>query len=76
MKTVWHDLRTKPKPYNYVLVKTTSTLRQYRLCYILDDGVWKDASVASYFYPNKIKKKYGIHGDFTVKKWAYINDIK
>lgn len=74
METVWHNLRKKPKPYEYVLVETYTKHYPYRICLMLENGVWSDAYKTSYCFPNHLREKYG--NDFRVKRWAYINDIK
>lgn len=38
METVWHNLRKKPKPYEYVLVETYTKCYPYRIC-LVDEGV-------------------------------------
>lgn len=75
METVWHNLRKKPKPYEYVLVETYTKHYPYRICFMLENGVWRDAYKTSYCFPNRLRVKYG-GNDFRVKRWAYINDIK
>ena len=75
METIWHNLRHKPKPYEYVLVETYTKRRHYRICIMFEDGVWKDMCQTSYYFPQHLKKEYCNNG-FRVKKWAYIKDIK
>ena len=76
MQTVWHNLRNKPKPYEYVLVETYTKHYPYRICLVGEGGVWRDAYKTSYFFPKSSKIQYKRENDFRVKMWAYINDIK
>ena len=55
METVWHNLRKKPKPYEYVLVETYTKCYPYRICLVDEGGVFRDAYKTSYFFP----KSYG-----------------
>jgi len=77
METIWHDLRKKPKPYEYVLVETYTKHYPYRVCFYFEEGFWRDAYKTSYFYPKSYRKVHpNARNDFRVKRWAYINDIK
>lgn len=76
METVWHNLRKKPKPYEYVLVETFSNRYRYRICLVEEDGVLRDAYKTSYFFPKSCGKMPLGGNGFGVKRWAYINDIK
>ena len=76
METIWHDLRKKPQPHEYVLVETYTKHYPYRICIYFELGYWRDAYKTSYFFPKSCKRQYKIENDFRVKRWAYINDIK
>lgn len=77
METIWHNLRKKPKPYEYVLVETYTKRHPYRVCFYIEEGYWRDAYKTSYFHPNPYKLQHpNCEDDFRVKKWAYIKDIK
>ena len=77
METVWHDLRKKPKPYEYVLVETYTKHYPYRVCLYFEEGFWRDAYKTSYFHPKSYCNAHpNVRNDFRVKRWAYINDIK
>lgn len=77
METIWHNLRTKPKQYEYVLVETYTKHYPYRVCFYFEGGFWRDAYKTSYFFPKSCKIQPNKEGnDFRVKRWAYINDIK
>ena len=72
---LWHDLRKKPRPYEYVLVETYSKHYPYRVCFYFEEGFWRDAYKTSYCFPNRLRVKYG-DNDFRVKRWAYIKDLE
>ena len=77
METIWHNLRKKPKPYEYVLVETYTKCYPYRICLVDEGGVWRDAYKTSYFHQKSYRKVHpNVTNDFRVKRWAYINDIK
>ena len=78
METVWHNLRKKPKPYEYVLVETYTKRHPYRVCFYFEEGFWRDAYKTSYFIPKSYRNMHptNARNDFKVKRWAYINDIK
>lgn len=77
METIWHNLRKKPKPYEYVIVETYTKHYPYRVCFYFGEGFWRDAYKTSYFFPKSCKiQPYKGGNDFRVKRWAYINDIK
>jgi len=78
METVWHNLRKKPKSYEYVLVETYSKHYPYRVCFYFEEGFWRDAYKTSYFITKSYRNVHPINmkNDFRVKRWAYINDIK
>lgn len=75
-KTIWHNLRTKPASWEYVLVETSVKRYPFRICYYIEEsGYWMDAYKTSYYIP-KTSKFYrkGISA-FKVKRWAYLKDI-
>lgn len=76
MESVWHNLRTKPKQHEYVLVETYTKHYPYRVCLYFEEGYWRDAYKTSYFFPKSCKMQHKGENDFRVKRWAYINDIK
>ena len=76
MGTVWHNLRKKPKPYEYVLVETYTKHYPYRVCFYNEEGFWRDAYKTSYFFPKSFCNVHPMRNDFRVKRWAYIKDIK
>lgn len=78
METVWHNLRKKPKSYEYVLVETYTKHYPYRVCFYFEEGFWRDAYKTSYFIPKSYRNVHPINmkNGFRVKRWAYINDIK
>lgn len=78
METVWHNLRKKPKPYEYVLVETYTKHYPYRVCFYTEEGLWRDAYKTSYFIPKSYRNMHPTNArdDFRIKRWAYINDIK
>ena len=76
METVWHDLRKKPIPLEYLLVETYTKNYPYRVCFYFEDGTFMDAYKTSYFFPKSSKVQHHKKNDFRVKRWAYINDIK
>ena len=78
METVWHNLRKKPKPYEYVLVETYTKRYPYRVCFYFEEDFWRDAYKTSYFIPKSYRNVHStnVRNDFRVKRWAYINDIK
>lgn len=76
MEAIWHDLRKKPIPLEYLLVETYTKHYPYRVCVYFEDGYWRDAYKTSYFFPKSYKIQHKIENDFRVKRWAYINDIK
>lgn len=73
-KSVWHNLRTKPEPYRMLLVETFSKHYHYRICFYLDNGLWRDAYKTSYYLSKSCKSP--VKNDFRVKRWAYIDNIK
>lgn len=77
--SVWHKVsaKDKPSPYEYILVETNTKHYPYRIV-IVDDvsGWWRDAYKTSYFFPRWCDKKQFRGNDFTVKRWAYLKDIK
>jgi len=76
METIWHDLRKKPIPLEYLLVETHTKHYPYRVCLYFEDGTFRDAYKTSYFFPKSCKVPHHRDNDFTVKRWAYIKDIK
>ena len=77
METIWHDLRKKPKPNEYILVETYTKHYPYRVCLYFEEGYWRDAYKTSYSHSKPYKMKHpNCEDDFRVKRWAYINDIK
>ena len=44
METVWHNLRKKPKPYEYVLVETYTKRYPYRIC-LVDEAVFGETLI-------------------------------
>lgn len=76
METIWHNLRKKPKPYEYVIVETYTKHYPYRVCFYFGEGFWMDAYKTSYFFPKSCGKISYRGNDFRVKKWAYIEDVK
>lgn len=77
MESVWHNLREKPKQFEYVLVETYTKHYPYRVCFYFEEGFWRDAYKTSYFYSKSYRKAHpDVIDDFRVKRWAYINDVK
>lgn len=81
-QTVWHKLsaKDKPMPLEYLLVETNTYHYPFRICiyYEGDYEYFRDAYKTSYFFPrwsnapNSMKRS----NDFTIKRWAYLKDIK
>lgn len=67
METVRHNLRKKPKPYEYALVETYTKCYPYIICLVDEGGVWRDAYKTSYFFPKSCGKISYRGNDFRVK---------
>lgn len=77
MRTIWHDLRSKPKIYEDVLVVTTSKKKRFRICYYTHYGTWVDSISGYSFVPKSVKGyKPKPKNPFIIKKWAYLEDIE
>ena len=75
MEIIWNNPRKKPKQYEYVLAETDTKHCSYRICYMLENGVWRDAYEIPYCSLNNLRVKCTV-SDFRVKRWAHINDIE
>lgn len=71
---IWHDLRTKPRQFEYLLVETKTKHYPFRVCVYLG-GCYRDAYKTSYFHTKKYMNGRKLENDFMVKRWAYIDDL-
>ena len=75
---IWHDLRTKPRQFEYLLVETKTKHYPYRVCIFCKRDefyYFHDAYKTSYFYTRKSWRAKNLKDDFVVKRWAYIDDL-
>lgn len=76
MRTIWHDLRSKPNIYEDVLVMTTSKNRRFRICHFTHYGTWVDSLTGVMFIPKSAEQPPSWKNSFIIKKWAYLEDIE
>lgn len=76
MRTIWHDLRSKPKIFEPLLVMTTSKKKRYRICYYTHYGTWVDSTSRHSFIPKSAKQPPSWKNSFIIRKWAYLEDIE
>lgn len=75
VSSVWHNLRTKPPFWEYVLVETTSKKMPIRVVYFTENRWWHSANSHCVSFQSCKKKPKYQKSDFIVKRWAYQDDV-